>query len=90
MSSSSPDRIPKFQLTAEQPLVVHQQENVGSHPKRYPMFKGKREAPNKMVGVAKSCLESSPLPTRDAWRAQTKPCMHQDPEKTHRPSQTCL
>ena len=34
-----------------------------------------------MVGGAKSCLESSTLiPTRDAWKAQTKSDVHQDPE----------
>ena len=25
-----------------------------------------------MIGGAKSCLESNPIPARDAWRAQTK------------------
>ena len=25
-------------------------------------------------------LESNPIATRDAWRAQKKPCEHQDPE----------
>ena len=36
------------------------------------MSKGKGEAPSKMVGGAKSHLESNPIPARDAWRAQTK------------------
>ena len=31
-------------------------------------------------GEAKSCLDSNPIPTRDACRAQTKLCVHQDPE----------
>ena len=36
-----------------------------------------------MVGGTKSCLESSTLiPARDAWKAQTKPGVHQDPETT--------
>ena len=43
-----------------------------------------------MVGGAKSHLESNPIPTRDAQRAQTKPCVHQDPETPQRVSQTCL
>ena len=34
----------------------------------------------KMVGGVKSHLESNITPTRDAQRAQTKPCRHQDPE----------
>ena len=33
-----------------------------------------------MVGLAKSHLESNPIPTRDVRRAQTKSCVHQDPE----------
>ena len=33
-------------------------------------------------------LESNPIPTRDAWRAQTKPCAHQ--KAPQRLSQTCL
>ena len=41
--------------------------------KRHPMSKGKGEAPSKMVGGAKSHLESNPIPARDAWRAQTSP-----------------
>ena len=32
-----------------------------------------------MVGGVKLCLESNPIPARDAWRAQTN-CAHQDPE----------
>ena len=43
-----------------------------------------------MVGGAKSCLESNAIPTRDAQRAQTKPCVHQDPETPQRLNQTCL
>ena len=49
-----------------------------------------KENPNKMVGGAKSCLESNTIPTRDAQRAHTKPCVHQDPETPQRLSQTCL
>ena len=32
-----------------------------------------------MVGGVKLTLESNPIPTRDAQRAQMKPCVHQDP-----------
>ena len=42
-------------------------------------IQGKRRSPNKMVGGVKLTLESNPIPTRDAQRAQTKPCVHQDP-----------
>ena len=70
-------------------LNNHQQENVGFHQKKIPHIQGQR-SPNKMVGGPKSCLESNPVPTRDARRAQTKPCVHQDPEATQRLSQTCL
>ena len=30
-----------------------------------------------MVGGAKLHLESNPIPTRDTWRAQIKPCAHE-------------
>ena len=43
-----------------------------------------------MVGGAKSHLESKPIPTRDTQRAQTKPCVHQDPETPQKLSQTCF
>ena len=41
-----------------------------------------------MVEGAKSQLESNPIPARNTWRAQTKPCAHQ--ETLQRLSQTCL
>ena len=43
-----------------------------------------------MAGGAKSHLESKPIPARDAWRAQTKPCVHQDPETPQRLSRPCV
>ena len=50
-----------------------------------------------MVGGVQLCLKSKFTPTRDAWRAQTKPCVHQDQGKgagTHknrdRPAFECL
>ena len=43
-----------------------------------------------MVGWAKSCLESNPIPARDVQRAQTKPCEHQDPgERSSDPTRDC-
>ena len=40
----------------------HQQENVGSHQKKkkIPYIQRQRKSPNKMVGGAKSSLESNP------------------------------
>ena len=52
-------------------LNNHQQENVGSHQKKIPHAQGQRRSPSKMVGGAKLCLQSNPIPTGDAWRAQT-------------------
>ena len=48
------------------------QENVQSHQK-IPHIQGQRRSPSKMVGGAKSCLESNPIPARAVQRAQTKP-----------------
>ena len=49
----------------------HQQKNVGSHQKQIPCIQGQRRSHRKMVGGAKSRLESNPIPARDAQRAQT-------------------
>ena len=43
-----------------------------------PHAKGHRRSPRKTVGGAKLHLESNPLPTRDSWKDQTKPCVHQE------------
>ena len=51
----------------------------GSHQKNISHVQGQRRSPKKTVGGAKLTLESNPIPTRDAQRAQTKPCVHQDP-----------
>ena len=59
-------------------------------PKKTSHVQRQRRSPSKMVGGAKSCLESNPIPARDTWRAKTKPCVHQDPETTQRLSQTCV
>ena len=86
MCLSFPVRTPKLELAAEQ-------LSTGEYwipPKKEPCVQVQRRSPNKMVGGAKSCLESNAIPTRDAQRAQTKPCAHQDPETPQRLSQTCL
>ena len=49
---------------------------------------GQRRSPRKMVEGGKLHLESNPIASRDAQRAQTKPCTHQ--ETPQRLSQTCL
>ena len=69
-----PVRTPNLQLTAEQ----QSKENVGFHQKKIPHVQGQRRSPSKMVGGAQSHLESNPIPARDAQRAQTKPCVHQE------------
>ena len=76
--SSSPARTPKLQPAAEQPLKGEYW--IPQKKKKIPHIQGQRRSPNKMVGGAKSCLESIPILARDTWRAQTKPCAHQDPE----------
>ena len=58
--------------------------------KKIPHIQRQRRRPNKMVEGVKSCLESNPIPNREAWRAQTKPCAHQDPETPQKLSQTWL
>ena len=69
----------------------HWQENVGSHQKkkkRTPHVQGQQRSPSKMVGGAKLHLESNAIPTRDTWRAQTKPCAYQDSETPQRLTKT--
>ena len=43
-------------------------------------IQGQRTSSNKTVEGVKQCLELNPIPTTDAQRAQTKACVHQDPE----------
>ena len=76
MCSSSPARTPKLQLAAEQPSTGE----CWISPKKIPHVQWQRRRTNKMVGGAKSYLESNPIPRRYAWRAQTRPCVHQDLE----------
>ena len=82
--SFTPVRTPKLQLAAEQPSTGE----CWIPPKNIPHVQGQRRSPSRTVGGAKSCLESNSIPTRDAQRAQTKPCMHQ--ETPQRLSQICL
>ena len=56
------------------------------HPVRNSMV-GLIVASCKTVGRMKSHFELNPIPARDAQRAQTKPCPHQDPETPQRLSQ---
>ena len=77
-------RTPKLQLAAEQPLTGE----CWIPPKNTPNIQEQRRSPSRTVGGAKSCLESNPIPIRDAQSAQTKPCTHQ--ESPQRLSQICL
>ena len=74
MYSFSPARTPKLQSLTGDCWIPH--------------VRGQRRSPRKTVGGAKLHLESNPIPTRNAWRAQTKPCAYQ--EAPQRLSQTCL
>ena len=72
-------RTPKLQLTAKQPSTGE----FGSHhkkKKKIPHVQGQRRSPSKRVEGTESCLELNLTRARDTRRAQTKPCMHQDPE----------
>ena len=54
--------------------------------RRYPMSKGKGGSPKD--GRRGDFIPA--IPARDAWRAQTKPFVHQDPETLQRLYQTIL
>ena len=76
--SSSPVRTPKLQLTAEEPLTGE----GWIPPKKYAHGQRQRRSLSKMIGGAKLHLESNPIPTRDVWGDQTKPCASGDPTET--------
>ena len=78
---------PKLQLTPEQPSTGNR---CLIPPKKIPHIQRQRRSPNKMVEGAKLFLETNPIPTRDPGRAQTKPCVHQDPETPQRLRQNCV
>ena len=69
-------------------LNHHWHKNVRSHQEKVPHAQGQRRNTSKMVGGAKSHLESNPITTRDTQRAQTTPGVHQ--ETLQRLRQTCL
>ena len=62
-------------------IFSFQQENVGTHQKEIPHVQGQRRSHSKMVGGVHSLLKSNLISSRDTWRAQTKPCAHQNPGK---------
>ena len=78
-------RTPKLQLAAEQPSTGE----CWIPPKKDTHVQGQRKRPSEMVERVKSCLEANSILTGDARKAQTKPCVHQDPETPQRLSQTC-
>ena len=55
-------------------LNNHQWENVGSHQKKIPRVQRQRKSPNKVVGGAKSHLESNPIPIRVFRRLKQNMC----------------
>ena len=75
---SSPVRTPKLQLAAERLLTGE----CWIPPKKISYIQGQRRSPNKMVGVAKSLLESNPISSKESQRVQTKPCVPQTPQET--------
>lgn len=72
MHLSSPVRIPKLQLAAEQPTTG--KCLTPPKKKRLPHIQGKRGTLHKMGRGAKLPLESNPILPRDAWRDKTKTC----------------
>ena len=70
-------------------LDNHQQENVGSYQKETSLTRAKGK-PQKDGRRGDRCLDSNPIPTRDVWGAQTKPCLHQNQETPQRLRQTLL
>ena len=61
-------------------LNNYQQENDGPHLEKIPHIQEQRRSPSEMVGGVISHSESNPIPSKVAQGAQTKPCVHQDPE----------
>ena len=88
--SSCPQSLPASGSFPMSQLFTWGGQSIGSNQKKISHVQGQRRSPSMMVGGAKSCLESNPIPARDTRRAKTKPCVHQDPETTQRLSQTCV
>ena len=55
----------------------------GSNCEEISHIQEQRRTPSKMVGGAKSCLESTPIPARNAQRAQTN-LVQTRPQRPHR------
>ena len=76
MRSSSPVRMPKLQLSAEQPSTGE----CWISPKKYTLCpRAKEKSKQDGGGRCKITFKSNTMPTREAQRAQIKPCVHQDP-----------
>ena len=55
-----------------------------------PYVQKQRRSPRKMVGGAKSCLESNPIPARDAQRTETNLCAPRLRDPTETETELCL
>ena len=75
---STSTRTPKLQIAAEQPSTG---ECWILPKKKIPHIQGQSRSPSKMVGGAKSHLESNPLLIRDTQRAQTNVVHTRDPHR---------
>ena len=79
MHLSSPERTPKLQLAAEEPST----SECWIPPKKISYIQRQKKNPSNLVGEVKLHLESNFISTRDAQKAQTKPCAYQEtPTKT--------
>ena len=85
--SSSLERTPKVQLTSEQPSTGQ----CWIPPKKDNPCPRAKEKPQQMIGRVEIAFRIKPrIHARDAWRAQTKPFVDQDPETPQRLYQTIL
>ena len=62
----------------------------GSNCEEISHIQEQRRTPSKMVGGAKSCLESTPIPARNAQRAQTKLVHTRTQNPTETETELCL
>ena len=86
MCSSATARTPELQLAAEQLST----EECWIPPKKIPHVQGQRRSPSKTVGGVKSHLESNPIPSRNAQRAQTNLCVPGPRDPTETEPELCL
>ena len=75
MRLSSTVSMPKLHLSAEQPSTGE----CWIPPKKYTLCPRAKEKSKQDGGGYKITFKSNTMPTRDARRAQIKPCVHQDP-----------